>query len=112
MTDNAVAKTIRTVGVCIIVIGVLGAFCAGGVFPAVTYSTTGRLDSAYNWGLVVAVIAGSILSGTVFIALSEIIRLLQASVDRLDKIIGDGVSPTADKQHSVIKDIESNLPRI
>lgn len=111
MKENAVEKAIRTIGVCIIVIGIIGAFCCGGVFPSITYTSTGRIDSSYNWGLVVAVVAGSIISGSAFIGLSEIIRLLQSAVDKLDKIADDSNS-TQSKQHSAIKDIESNLPKI
>ena len=73
MKENATAKAL---GACIIVVGILGAFCAGLAFPAVSISRSGRMDSTYNWGLVVAVITGSILSGALFYGMAEIINLL------------------------------------
>lgn len=115
MTQNTVAKAMRVMGVCIIVIGIIGAFCGGYVFPAVTYNQYGRADTSYNWELVIILLVGTILSGTLFIAISEIIRLLQASVDKLDKItrsVNDRVEAGSDTKQGVVRDIESNLPEI
>lgn len=103
MKENATAKALRTLGACIIVVGILGAFCAGLAFPAVSISRSGRMDSTYNWGLVVAVITGSILSGALFYGMAEIINLLQ-KIEK--KLCADGEN--TDK----LKDIESNLPNI
>ena len=103
MKGNATAKVLRTLGTCIIVVGILGAFCAGLAFPAVSISRSGRMDSTYNWGLVVAVITGSIISGAMFYGIAEIINLLQ----RIEKkLCVDG------GESEKLKDIESNLPTI
>ena len=103
MKENATAKALRTLGACIIVVGILGAFCAGLAFPAVSVSRSGRMDSTYNWGLVVAVITGSILSGALFYGMAEIINLLH----KIEKnLCTDGGN--TDK----LKDIEANLPNI
>lgn len=103
MKENATAKALRTLGACIIVVGILGAFCAGLAFPAVSISRSGRMDSTYNWGLVVAVITGSILSGALFYGMAEIINLLH----KIEKnLCTDGGN--TDK----LKDIEANLPNI
>ena len=103
MKENATAKVLRTLGTCIIVVGILGAFCAGLAFPAVSISRSGRMDSTYNWGLVVAVITGSILSGALFYGMAEIINLLH-KIEK--KLCTDGGN--TDK----LKDIEANLPNI
>lgn len=103
MKENATAKALRTLGACIIVVGILGAFCAGLAFPAVSISRSGGMDSTYNWGLVVAVITGSILSGALFYGMAEIINLLH----KIEKnLCTDGGN--TDK----LKDIEANLPNI
>ena len=61
------------------------------------------MDSTYNWGLVVAVITGSILSGALFYGMAEIINLLH----KIEKnLCTDGGN--TDK----LKDIEANLPNI
>lgn len=103
MKENATAKALRTLGACIIVVGILGAFCAGLAFPAVSISRSGRMDSTYNWGLVVAVITGSILSGALFYGMAEIINLLQKIEN---KLCADGGN------NEKLKDIEANLPNI
>ena len=103
MKENATAKALRTLGTCIIVVGILGAFCAGLAFPTVSISRSGRMDSTYNWGLVVAVITGSILSGALFYGMAEIINLLH-KIEK--KLCTDGGN--TDK----LKDIEANLPNI
>ena len=103
MKENVTAKALRSLGTCIIVVGILGAFCAGLAFPAVSVSRSGRMDSTYNWGLVVAVITGSIISGALFYGIAEIINLLQ----RIEKkLCADGGNTEK------LKDIEANLPNI
>ena len=103
MKENATAKVLRTLGACIIVVGILGAFCAGLAFPAVSISRSGRMDSTYNWGLVVAVITGSIISGALFYGMAEIISLLH-KIEK--KLCADGGNTEK------LKDIEANLPNI
>ena len=103
MKENATAKALLTLGACIIVVGILGAFCAGLIFPAVSVSRSGRMDSTYNWGLVVAVITGSILSGALFYGMAEIINLLH-KIEK--KLCADGGNTEK------LKDIEANLPNI
>ena len=103
MKENVIAKALRSLGTCIIVVGILGAFCAGLAFPAVSVSRSGRMDSTYNWGLVVAVITGSIISGALFYGIAEIINLLQ----RIEKkLCVDGGNSEK------LKDIEANMPNI
>ena len=103
MKENVTAKALRSLGTCIIVVGILGAFCVGLAFPAVSISRSGRMDSTYNWGLVVAVITGSIISGALFYGIAEIINLLQ----RIEKkLCADGGNTEK------LKDIEANLPNI
>ena len=103
MKENATAKALRTLGACIIVVGILGAFCAGLAFPAVSISRSGGMDSTYNWGLVVAVITGSIISGALFYGIAEIINLLH-KIEK--KLCADGGNVEK------LKDIEANLPNI
>ena len=103
MKENTTAKVLRTLGTCIIVVGIMGAFCAGLAFPAVSISRSGRMDSTYIWGLMVAVITGSIISGALFYGIAEIISLLH-KIEK--KLCADG------ENTEKLKDIESNLPNI
>lgn len=103
MKENATASALRTLGGCIIGVGTLGAFGAGLVFPAVTVSRSGAMNSSYNWGLVAMVIAGSIVSGALFFGIAEIISLLQQIANKMR--LGDPKTDT-------LNDIELNLPNI
>ena len=88
MQENQTAKIVFTVGWLIIIIGVAGGFILGELVPIVrsvgTYIT--REKTSYNWGLALGVAIGSAISGVLFIAISEIIKLLQNLVNRVDKL--------------------------
>ncbi len=114
MRENTVEKAVRMTGWCIIVVGIIGAFILGYALPAVTYSTHGRLDESYNWGLTLGVIVGSVVGGVLFQAIAEIIRLLQLNVDRMEDLIKatGGRMDGAGHERNAVKDIESNLPKI
>lgn len=112
MHENTVAKAVRITGWCIIVGGTIGAFILGYALPAISYSYYGGADQSYNWGLTLGVIIGSIISGVLFQAIAEIIRLLQLNVDKIDGLM-QSTGGRADKHSSsALKDIESNLPKI
>lgn len=112
MRENTVARAVRITGWCIIIGGIIGAFVLGYALPAVTYGYYGGAAKSYNWGLTLGVIIGSVISGMLFQAVAEIIRLLQMNVDRMDDLIRSTGGQTDNHSGSTLRDIESNLPRI
>ena len=112
MRENTVAKAVRITGWCIIVGGIIAAFVLGYALPAVTYGYYGEIDKSYNWGLTLGVSVGSVISGVLFQAIAEIIRLLQMNVDRMDDLMRATGAQTDKHSSSTLKDIESNLPQI
>lgn len=112
MGENTLAKVIRVIGWCVLIGGIIGAFILGYAVPTVEYYSSGHIHEEYNWGLTVGVIVGSIIASVLFRAIAEIIRLLQLGVDRLTAAIGDQKSAGHTTGGSMIKDIESNLPKI
>lgn len=112
MKENLVAKIVRITGWCIIIGGIIGAFILGEVLPTVTYNHYGRAIETHNWGLTVAVIIGSIISGVFFHAIAEIIQLLQLNVDKMEVLLKDSSRKAEHHSNSTLRDIESNLPKI
>ncbi len=109
--ENKISKTIRICGGIVLIAGIIGSFFLGMVFPVVTYGELEylRIEESYNWGLTLSVLASSILTGLLFLGIAEIIRLLDNAV----KILGDfqlGNGKTG--IDNVLKDIESNLPKL
>lgn len=112
MQENSVAKIVRITGWCVIICGIIGAFILGYALPTVTYSYNGRADTSYNWGLTLAVIIGSIITGVFFQAMAEIIHLLQLNVDKMENLIKASGGQANHHSSSTLRDIESNLPKI
>lgn len=121
MENNKIAKTLYTIGVITIFLGVIGSLVLGAVSPAITYdySYSGGYDieETYNWSLALIGALASFISGSCFIGFSEIISLLQKNISKQDEIIkllkkynSDTVVKEAPK--TTLQDIESNLPRI
>lgn len=82
--ESKPAKKLYLVGVAIIVLGSLGAIILGNKFPI----TSGYyyVRESFNWGLCLTGIVTSIISGLVFIALSEMAESLYLSEQHLKKI--------------------------
>lgn len=79
--NNKIGRILFGSGVAIIVIGIIGSFICGAVFPQVDtwYSVYSGYheNKSYNWGLAIGGVIASFISGMLYIALAEIIRLLQ-----------------------------------
>ena len=128
MNTNKKADTINTIGIAIIILGMIGSFILGGVIPAITYDYSYfsgyDIEEMYNWGLAVGGAMGSFILGWCLIGLSEIIELLQQNQNiqvqilnavQNQKIIieqkGTGTQEQP-KTQTVLQDIESNLPKL
>ena len=97
---NLVAKILMIVGAVVAIVGVIG-----GLLLAIEYFIE-------VWG---TVILGSLLSALSFIAVAEIIELLQDAADTqkaiLNHLAGDS-GKTQNAPKAVIDDIEANLPEM
>ena len=106
MSENKTGKTLRIIGIVIIVLGIIGSFIL-----------SVNIDDDFPITLLVGALV-SFMSGMCFIGFSEIIMLLQKSVDQQQMIIKkmqissyEGTTPKATPK-TMIQDIESNLPQI
>lgn len=105
MEHNTISKVLKGIGIGTIIIGVLASLITG--------------SNTDNIAIIIGGIIGSVISGVVFIGFSEIIMLLQESVDNQDKIIrllnekSKEVNEIAKKEPvTPLQDIENNLPQI
>lgn len=73
MSDNLISKILKGIGIGTIVVGVLASLIA--------------VNSADSMVLIFIGIIGSVISGMIYIGFSEIISLLQQSVDNQSTII-------------------------
>lgn len=113
MQENVMSKTTRIVGYCAIVVGIICAFISGYLFPTTTYSALDGFQTTFNWGVALLVALGGVISGILFLAVSEIIKLLQICADKLDKISASLDNGTHHhSKDNMLRDIESNLPKI
>ena len=106
MSENKTGKTLRIIGIVIIVLGIIGSFIL-----------SVNNDDDFPITLLVGALVSFIL-GMCFIGFSEIITLLQKSVDQQQMIIKEmqvssyeSATPKAAPK-TMIQDIESNLPQI
>lgn len=116
MKENKVANALHTIGVLVIVIGIIGSFICGEVFPEVTYKYSSysgyKTVESYNWSLALTGVIASFIAGVCFIGFSEVISLLQESADTQERILRkleDGTKETGPSK-TVIQDIEDHLP--
>lgn len=105
MENNTVSKILKGIGIGTIIVGVLASLITG--------------SSADNIAIIIGGIIGSVISGIIFIGFSEIIILLQESVDNQNKIIkllnekSKVVNEVVTKEPvTALQDIENNLPKI
>lgn len=105
MENNTVSKILKGIGIGTIIVGVLASLITG--------------SSADNIAITIGGIIGSVISGIIFIGFSEIIILLQESVDNQNKIIkllnekSKVVNEVVTKEPVTgLQDIENNLPKI
>ena len=106
MSENKTGKTLQIIGNVIIVLGIIGSFIL-----------SINIDDDFPITLLVGVLV-SFMCGMCFKGLSEIIMLLQKTVDQQQMIITKmqllsykgAASKGAPK--TMIQDIESNLPQI
>lgn len=105
MTENSVAKTIRT-------IGIIEGIC--GVIAGVIVLTAGDYFVAIGIGVAVT----SFITCMLLVGFAEVITLLQKNVDKQEEIIKnlstkpEIVSEQKTTHKTILQDIESNLPRI
>lgn len=105
MKGNNVGKTLHDIGIAIIVLGIIGS-----IFLSVNF----------DYEIPIILIVGAVSSfttGMCFIGFSEIIALLQKSVNHQEEILsaikneltvnGSNCSPK-----TLLEDIEANLPKI
>lgn len=71
---NGTAKIIFSIGMCILILGIIGSFILG--------------SKSNNWFYVIVGILSSIMSSFLFIGFAEIIELLQKNLDQ-SKIMGN-----------------------
>ena len=105
MSENKIAKTLYIIGIVTIVLGVIGSFI---------------LSVNFDYDIPIILIAGglsSFITGMCFIGFSEIITLLQKSVNQQNEIVNAIKNNSLKKQENsapktMLQDIESNLPQI
>lgn len=101
--ENKTAKTLHTVGVLVIVFGIIGFFIMGGIFPSITYDYSYYsgydIDETYNWALTIVSFVVCFISGICFIGLSEIIKLLQENIYQQNTIIKSIKNQTTSKEN-------------
>ena len=122
MKDNQTGKTLYYIGVITIIVGIIGSFICGAVFKSITYDYSSfsgySVDETYNWSLAIIGAVASFISGMCFIGFSEIISLLQRTVNKQDEIIKKiEEQPKTNAEikpapKTVLQDIESNLPEM
>lgn len=122
MKENRTGKTIYYIGVITIIAGIIGSFVAGAVFKSITYDYSSfsgySVEETYNWNLAIIGSFASFIFGMSFIGFSEIITLLQHSLNKQDEIIKkieDQSKANLEKKSTpktVLQDIESNLPEM
>jgi uncharacterized integral membrane protein len=112
MIKNNKAYIINAIGWIDIIVGIIGSFILGKVFPLITVDTFLSDDKKYNWPLVITGIVISILSGVVFIGFAEIINLLQARVDQSEKLEELFIEYNKTKNLSLGKSGDKNNKRI
>ena len=109
MTENTIAKTLRT-------IGIIEAIC-GGILGFIALFS----GSSYALLLFIACIIAGFINGMMFVGFGEIINLLQKGIDKQDTLITlfnrKSEAPASDfasdsASGSFLNDIESNLPKM
>jgi len=76
--NNNVSRILKVIAIVIFVIGFFSGFLLGAQFP--TTNITGRVEGVFNYGLLLLTWAFALITGMFFVALSEIINLLQKSI--------------------------------
>lgn len=99
--ENNISKIILGLGILIIIGGITGSFICGKVFEV--YHSGGYYSYwQYNWTVAVFGSIGSLLFGAFYIALSEIIELLD-NVKKSPRIVDTAVS---------IDELEKQMPTL
>lgn len=84
---NRIAKIMQIIGCFVIIAGIISALICGDIFE--------KLE--YNWTVAVSGILGSVLVGAFYIALSEIIELLETIKEKLATKENNSQNPVSKK---------------
>ena len=99
---NSTATALHVIGILTIILGIIGSFIIGAIFPSTTYDYSAwggyDIDEAYNWSLVIEGILTSCVTGICFIGFGEIIKLLQIIANRQNKILKVIENPPTDDE--------------
>lgn len=119
MNENSVAKTLHVIGILTIIFGIIGSLICGDIFPAITYDYSYYsgydIETSYNAELAIIGSVASFISGMCFIGFSEIIFLLQQSINKQEailKLMKDKSTKEKNAAKTILQDIEENLPKI
>ena len=112
--QNKTAKHIFNLGLAVIILGIIGSFVCGKVFEIETvhgyYYTYTSTD--YNWIVAICGSVGSVLTGCIYIALSEIIELLSIKHTNLYTQELIEIRKAIDNEKVEIKNIEKEVKQI
>ena len=86
--ENNVAFNLRVVAVIVAIAGIVGSIFLGSALKTtvITDALLGEVKTHYNWGVAVAGVFASVLSGILLYGFAELISLQGKTVDELKKI--------------------------
>ena len=86
--ENNVAFNLRIVAVIVVIAGIVGSVLLGSAMKTtiVTDALLGEVKTHYNWGVAVAGVFASVMSGILLYGFAELISLQGKAVDELKKI--------------------------
>ena len=89
---NRIAKIMMIIGYFVIIVGIIGSLICGKIFEI-------GVNDDYNWSVAIFGIIGSILVGAFYIALSELIELLETIKEKLTTKGNNGQNPIPEKKN-------------
>lgn len=86
--ENNVAFNLRVIAVIIAIAGIVGSVFLGSALKTtvITDALRDEIETHYNWGVAIAGIFASVLSGILLYGFAELISLQGKAVDELKKI--------------------------
>ncbi len=94
-SKNKTANALQVIGLVIALLGIAGSLVLGKVFEIQVESMFFD-ETRYNWGVAIAGVLCSAISGVLLYGFGEVISLLQANVDNQKQIIAS-IAETKDK---------------
>lgn len=85
-SKNATANVLQVIGIVIILLGIAGSLVLGKVY-GIQVESLFSTETKYNWGIAIAGILGSVISGVLLCGFGEVIALLQTNADNQKQII-------------------------